>query len=36
MDKDNSNATWSILMTKLLYLNKSWWCLHRRQNIYSV
>jgi len=30
--------TWvsELTVTVFFYLNKSWWCLHRRRNIYSV
>jgi len=35
---ENANvySKMSTLDSYIFYLNTSWWCLHRRRNIYSV
>jgi len=34
--ESRSVITWLSSVPCRFYLNKSWWCLHRRQNIYSI
>jgi len=34
--KENTCEDWKCIRLSVFYLNKSWWCLLCRRNIYSV